>query len=470
LSACKIPAHPLFLPGRNALETKAHHPAPEATVQGTPKTVVGVILAAGAGGRLENGCKPLTRVAGLTLLERAVATLKEAGIPHVIVVAGHARDKVEPFVAERGLDVELVASDDFSGGNGSSALVGGRVAGTRFLVTKAHHVVEPAAVRQLLACDAPLAAAVDSDPQYCDVAEATKVRLDGRAVVAVERQLEELDAVDAGMFVCDAELLPVAECAPADGDRSWNGIGRRCLAEGHEIRAVDLRGAFWLDVETGKEARRAERFLVSRAAGKGQDGPVARFLNRRLSGPVSLVLVRLGVSPNAATVTTFLLAVVAAAVLGLGSVWTVALIAGGVLVQLAAVVDGVDGEIARASLRSSPRGGFLDTVLDRAGDAAALIGLAVAAGVGTTTFAALAAALFGSLQTPYVKASYEASFGRPFPASVYRVGFGRDVRLLAVALSAVALQPLAGLLAVAALANIEAVRRSLGAWRAAKSG
>ncbi|MDQ3874700.1 MAG: NTP transferase domain-containing protein [Actinomycetota bacterium] len=428
------------------------------------------MLAAGTGARLGNGCKPLARVAGLTLLERAVATLKDAGVPRVIVVVGHARDKVERFVVERGLDVEVAANDDFARGNGSSALVGGRLAGARFLVTMADHVVDTDALAQLLACDAPFAAAVDSDPRYSDVDEATKVRLDGRSVVAIGRGLEEFDGVDAGMFLCDAELLPVAERALADGDGSWNAIRRRCLAEGREIRAVDLRGAFWLDVDTREQARRAERFLVSRAAGKGQDGPVARFLNRRLSGPLSLLLVRLGVSPNAATVATFLLAVLAATVLGLGSVWTFALIAGGLLVQLAAVVDGVDGEIARASLRSSPRGGFLDTVLDRAGDAAALIGLAVAAGVGTATFAALAAALFGSLQTPYVKASYEAAFGRPFPAAVYRIGFGRDVRLLAVALSAVALQPLAGLVAVAALANVEAVRRSFGAWRAAQSG
>ena len=59
-------------------------------------------------------------------------------------------------------------------------------------------------------------------------------------------------------------------------------------------------------------------------------------------------LVRLGVSPTAVTIASFLLTLVAAAALALGSLWPLALIAGGVLVQLASVVDGVDGEIARA--------------------------------------------------------------------------------------------------------------------------
>jgi choline kinase/phosphatidylglycerophosphate synthase len=432
----------------------------------TRDTPVGVVLAAGTGARLNNGCKPLTRVAGVTLLERAVWTLREAGVERVVVVVGHAKELVERFVCERGLDVELVDNADFQGGNGSSALAGGRLAGQRFLVTMADHIVELAAVARVVVCPARFAAAVDSEPRYCDVAEATKVRLEGHRVVDLGRGLESFDAIDAGMFVCDADLLPVAERALAAGEGSWNAVKRRCIAEGHEVEAVDLEGAFWIDVDTHEEALRAERLLVKRAAAKRADGPIARSLNRRLSRPLSLLLVRRGVSPTAVTIAGFLLTLVAAAALALGSLWPLALIAGGVLVQLASVVDGVDGEIARASLRASPYGGFLDSVLDRAGDAAVLVGLAVAAGLDTASYAVLAAALFGTLQVPYIRASYEASFARPLPASLYRFGAGRDVRLLLIAVFAVALQPFLGLAVTAALANLEAARRFVAGWQA----
>ena len=87
---------------------------------------------------------------------------------------------------------------------------------------------------------------------------------------------------------------------------------------------------------------------------RGQDGPVSRLLNRRLSSRISLVLLRAGVSPGAATVGAFLFALAAAVVLALGAVSTAALVTGGILVQLVSILDGVDGEIARASLRSSP--------------------------------------------------------------------------------------------------------------------
>jgi hypothetical protein len=67
---------------------------------------------------------------------------------------------------------------------------------------------------------------------------------------------------------------------------------------------------------------------------------------------------------------------------------------------------------------------------------------------------------------PYVRASYEAAFARTLPASVYRFGAGRDVRLLLIAVFAVALQPFLGLALTAALANLEAARRFVAGWQA----
>jgi hypothetical protein len=67
--------------------------------------------------------------------------------------------------------------------------------------------------------------------------------------------------------------------------------------------------------------------------------------------------------------------------------------------------------------------------------------------------------------TPYVKAAHEAVYRRPLPRPISPINAGRDVRLLAVSLSAVALQPLCGLVALAVLANAEALQRFVGAAR-----
>lgn len=402
---------------------------------------VGVILAAGSGSRLGGLPKPLARVAGVTLLERAEATFRTSGLERIIVVVGHGSASVREFVAKRGLDVELVENGDFELGNGSSVLVGGRAAAARFLVAMVDHIVDREAVTRLLASRAPFALAVDSQPRYCDVEEATKVRLEGGRVVAVTRELDDYDAVDAGLAVCDLVFVASAERSLLAGETTWNAVKRRWLAEGGEIEAVDLERLFWIDVDTPGDLRRAERLAVASAARKAADGPVARLLNRRLSWRLSLLLLRARVSPDAATLLAFLLALLAAGALAAGHEWSAALLAGGVLTQIASIVDGVDGEIARASLRASPAGAFRDAVFDRVADAALLAGLALAAGLDPATWVVLTAALFGSLLVPYVRASYEASFGRPFPPSAARLGVGRDVRLLVVALAALALQP-----------------------------
>src|ERR671919_1969827 len=84
---------------------------------------VGVVLAAGSGLRLARDSKPLARVAGVTLLERAVWALRRAGVERVVAVVGHRGEEVRRFVAERALPVELVENPEYVRGNGSSALV-----------------------------------------------------------------------------------------------------------------------------------------------------------------------------------------------------------------------------------------------------------------------------------------------------------------------------------------------------------
>jgi CDP-L-myo-inositol myo-inositolphosphotransferase len=250
---------------------------------------------------------------------------------------------VAQFVAQRGLDVELVENERFSVGNGSSALAGAQVAGERFVLMMCDHLVEPKGVARMIACRAPFAVAVDTRPVYCDAAEATKVRLADGAVVEVGRDLASWDAVDAGIFVCDKSVVETAEHALAAGEGSWNAVKRRWIEQGRRLEAIDLNGAFWVDVDTPQDARRAERLLVARAASKPLDGFVSRTLNRPLSRRVSLLLVRKGVSPTSVTLATFGLALAAAALIALGAHSTLALAAGGLLVQFASVVDGCDG-------------------------------------------------------------------------------------------------------------------------------
>jgi CDP-diacylglycerol--glycerol-3-phosphate 3-phosphatidyltransferase len=128
----------------------------------------------------------------------------------------------------------------------------------------------------------------------------------------------------------------------------------------------------------------------------------------RVVRPVAEWLIRLGVRPNAITSGSALVVVAAGAAFGLGAVRlaAVCLLASGLL-------DVLDGAVARRGGMTSTFGAFLDSTLDRVGDAALFAGIAVylraAAGGALSAVGLLAvlAALTGSLLVSYTRARAE---------------------------------------------------------------
>ena len=96
-----------------------------------------------------------------------------------------------------------------------------------------------------------------------------------------------------------------------------------------------------------------------------------RALFTRLLTPVAAVLLRLGVSPDAVTL-------VGTLGVSVGALWlypTGHLLAGTLVITAFVFSDTVDGIMARSSGRSSTWGAYLDSTLDRVGDAAVFGGL-----------------------------------------------------------------------------------------------
>ncbi|SDQ48440.1 phosphatidylinositol phosphate synthase [Quadrisphaera sp. DSM 44207] len=132
----------------------------------------------------------------------------------------------------------------------------------------------------------------------------------------------------------------------------------------------------------------------------------ARAPLTRLLSPVAAVLLRLGVSPDAVTLVGTL-GVVAGALL----LYPAGHLLAGTLVITAFVFsDAVDGIMARTAGRSSAWGAFLDSTLDRFGDAAVFGGLVLwFTGGGQhrpTAVLALACLALGAI-VPYARARAE---------------------------------------------------------------
>src|SRR5438094_7045944 len=95
---------------------------------------------------------------------------------------------------------------------------------------------------------------------------------------------------------------------------------------------------------------------------KPQDGFVSRFLNRPISRRITRVLLKFPIHPNACTIAIFALALIASAFLVRGDYLSVVI--GAAIFQAFSILDGCDGEIARAKNLESKFGERLDHFCD----------------------------------------------------------------------------------------------------------
>lgn len=265
--------------------------------------------------------------------------------------------------------------------------------------------------------------------------------------------------------------LPAGETLPA---AAMADIERLAGTAAVEIVDADSLPAEALDAPVAAHVALTTSGVL-KATGKAGDGPVSRWLNRPVSRQISAALLRWpGLRPIHATFGTALIAAVMFAFLVGGG--AAGLVVGGLLFHAASVFDGVDGEVARATFRTSAAGAAIDTVVDMATNLLFVVGLTanlavrgvpnalVAGGWGLTLFVIGLAALSwgaaragGPFSLDLMKHSYRRRFPGRFASLV--VAFGtvvtsRDFAALVSALLLLAGLPMAVLYIFAAAATL----------------
>ena len=437
-------------------------------IGGAPE--VALILAAGLGLRLRPRTempKPLTGVLGLTLADRVVCTLMGAHVRRFVVTLGHEAEKVRAHFADiarhRGITVDFVEAGGWERGNGASALAAkGRTGDAPFCLVMIDHLFDPG-IAQALADSPPaqgeMCLAVDRDKDAIfDLDDVTRVKIGDGRILAIAKNLGDWDAGDTGVMLCTSGLFEGLERAAA-GNRHELSDGLRELAGEGRARAVDVTGRAWLDVDTPEVLREAERRLMRDHGRKTRDGPLSRHLNRPISRWLTRLLVRTSVTPNQISVASWMLSCVAAGLMAFGGYPLLA--AGGTLAQLASIIDGCDGEVARLKHSESDFGGWFDAILDRYADGLLLFGLMWHEFASTGAHLPLLlgfGAILGSFLNSYTADKYDGLMARRFPGAVY-LRLGRDVRVFVIFLGALLNQPLVALGVIALVMNVEVVRR-----------
>ena len=156
--------------------------------------------------------------------------------------------------------------------------------------------------------------------------------------------------IDGGVLAEPDDLKRVVE---ANGQLTIDGTPlpvRMNVARPQPIVALGVAHA----VTDTASAMEAERKLWA-ALGSSADGVVDRFFNRPVGRLLSKVLIHTPVSPNQVSLASILIGVASAPAFAAGN-----FVAGALLLQVSAIVDCVDGDLARALFKQSPLGKWLD--------------------------------------------------------------------------------------------------------------
>ncbi len=159
----------------------------------------------------------------------------------------------------------------------------------------------------------------------------------------------------------------------ADGTAAvWNTL------RGRGAESVSLNGELWIPIRGADSVRRAEAALCERlrADSAATDGPLAHWIDRRISLRISRWLARhTRLRPNHITIIGTSVGLLAAAALSVGTYWTG--LAGTLLFLCATILDGCDGEVARLTFGESSFGQKFDVITDNIVHAAIFSGVAL---------------------------------------------------------------------------------------------
>jgi choline kinase len=232
----------------------------------------GIILAAGFGSRLKEAgsLKPLTLVAGVPLLLRAVHGMEKAGCARIVVVVGHGKDDVIAGLAGYRGASEIIFADNprHDLANGVSVLAARPYVPGDFVLAMADHVVGdevmalardtvPAPGTAVLLVDYKLDTIFDMD-------DATKVLARDGRIDRIGKTIPDYNCVDCGVFVCSPALMEaIASVYDGKGDASLSD-GVQALAGRGDMLVADIGDGFWQDVDTPDMLAHAEAEFAKR--------------------------------------------------------------------------------------------------------------------------------------------------------------------------------------------------------------
>jgi choline kinase len=242
--------------------------------------VIGMVLAAGAGRRLRPDTdalpKALLPVAGeTTILDIALRNLAAAGLNDIVVVVGHAAERVadraDKMERAHGVTLTLVHNDRANDWNNAYSLWLAREHFSRGALLVNGDTVHPVSVEKTLLAArgaAGVILAIDDVKQLAD--EEMKVVLDERGLLAtitkrMDPELADGEYIGATLIEADA-ALPLSDALETTWRRDpslYYEDGYQELADrGGGIAVAPIGAVDWVEVDDHNDLRRARQIAA----------------------------------------------------------------------------------------------------------------------------------------------------------------------------------------------------------------
>jgi 1L-myo-inositol 1-phosphate cytidylyltransferase len=222
-----------------------------------------VLLAAGYGARLSERLlgfpKPLVPILGKPLLAHVLDRVFSIRPSRIVVVTGYWHIEIERFL--KAFPVKTVHNCEYWRENGVSLLRARPFVHKKFILAMADHLVEPALYRAAAECTS-FGLCIDRTPSLtCQQNDATRVWVEKDSVHKIGKDLSEWNALDTGVFSLTPEVFDVLQELSAQESCTITEGVRALIARGHTIRALDVSGKFWADIDTIEDLKEIERLL-----------------------------------------------------------------------------------------------------------------------------------------------------------------------------------------------------------------
>ena len=282
------------------------------------------------------GGKSPSRLWGLTLLERSLYTLRDAGINDFLIVCGSRYDVVNEYIENKNLkrDFKLALFDSIGDIQMNNS---------QFLVVDSNVIFDERIIKNLITrANNNSITCVDSSPKY----------------VEMDTDLSE-GFVNVGIFLCNKKDIPILENIAHDTFISKD------VVKDYGMKIYDVNGSFWYKVETQQNFKTAKDILWDKHRSNPDwvEGTLLITARKILSKFLLKWLVNTRLSPNQISVIGLSSFLASAFLFSFGSY--AYNIIGGICILIGISLDISDGLVARLTFRTSKYGEWLEHIFDK---------------------------------------------------------------------------------------------------------